>query len=157
MKVQWLILFLYVTMAPSPADPTAQPETSVSDAQVRARLALAEVVVSGVVSAAAQVAPPRPPFISQHDPDWWRATIDVASVEKGRVASKTVTALFANSTDVAWFRSPKLHIGDHRVLLLQRADPFGKPLQELAVVDPLDVLPLTGLDRVRTLLKAEGR
>jgi hypothetical protein len=152
----WFILLLCVTMA-GPTDPAAQSGTSASDAQVRVRLAQAEVVVAGVVSSTAQVARPGPPFLSQHDPDWWRATIDVETVEKGQVASKTVTALFANSTDVAWFRSPKLQVGDHRVLILQKTDPFGKPLQELAVVDPLDVQPLADVERIRTLLKTGDR
>jgi hypothetical protein len=138
-------------MAPSPADQGLQPG-HFADAEVRSRLAQAELVVSGVVSSAAQVAAPRPPFLSHHDPDWWRATVDVETVEKGHITTKTITALFANSTDVAWFRSPKLKVGDRRVLLLQRMDPFGKAAPDLAVVDPLDVRPIAELDRVRSLL-----
>jgi hypothetical protein len=141
------------TMASGPADQPPQSGTSPSDAELRSRLAQAEVVVSGVVSATAQVSAPRPP-LSEHDPDWWRATVNVESVEKGQVATKTIAALFAASTDVAWYRSPKLKTGDHGVLVLHRKDSSGRPLPDLAVVDPLDVRPIAELDRVRSLLKA---
>ena len=137
-------------MMPGPID-QAQPPSATSEA-LGPRLALADTVVSGVVSATTQAAPPSPPFVSEHGPDWWRATVDVETVAKGQVSSKIITVLFAHSTDVAWFRSPKLKIGDRRVLLLPRTDPFGKPLAELAVVDPLDVQPIAALDRVRALL-----
>ncbi len=123
-----------------------------SDADVRARLAQADVVASGVVSATSRVAAARPP-LSHHGPDWWRATVNVETVEKGDVAAKTMTVLFANSMDLAWSRSPKLKSGDRCVLLLQSRDHFGRPVPERAVVDPLDVQPIGELEHVRSLLK----
>jgi len=43
---------------------------------------------------------------SEHDPDWWRATIDVYHVERGQI-KRQVRVLFANSSDVRWRHTPK--------------------------------------------------
>jgi hypothetical protein len=138
-------------MTPSPADQPPQSGAPVTDANLRSRLAQAEAVVSGTVSSTEQV-PPRPP-LSFHSPEWWQATINVDTVEKGQLPAKTVNVLYSNSTDVKWFQAPKLKPGEHCVLLLQRKDESGQPLPDLAVVDPLDVRPIGELDRVRSLLK----
>jgi hypothetical protein len=53
--------------------------------------------------------------------------------------------LFANSRDIVWYRSPKLHQGQSGVLLLHEAgehDGLGDaPPASYEVVDPLDFHP----------------
>ena len=139
-------------MTPSnPAD--EEQENQSAGSAFSQRLAQAETVISGTVTAIAAGPAKRPPFLSQHDPDWWHATIGVESVEKGNVAGKMATIFFANSSDVAWYKAPKLAKGDHGVWLLQNKDSFGKPTPGPAVIDPLDSRPISELAKARALLK----
>ena len=48
-----------------------------------------------------------PGTASEHDPDWWRATIEVQHVERGSVSKGTVDVLYPNSQDVRWHGVPK--------------------------------------------------
>lgn len=148
-------LALSSTMTPVP--PEEQQDNSsapaASDADLAQRLAEAEIVISGVASASIRFAAQRRGLLSQHDPDWWQATIDIETVEKGTVTAKTATVFFANSTDIAWYRSPKIRKGDRGVWLLQNRDASGKPVPGLAVVHTLDCLPIAELPRIRKLLK----
>jgi len=90
---------------------------------------------------------------SEHDPGWEQATIEVETVEKGKITKKMVTVLFSPSTDVAWVDSPKLKEGDRAVWLLQKLNPdiWGNtvPRLALAVIKPLDRQPITELARIR--------
>jgi hypothetical protein len=126
------------------------------DSELKQRLAQATLVVSGIASEPARFvsAPAGGGRISEHDPDYYSVTITVETVEKGGAASpgQTVQVLFPNSEDIAWYRSPKIKAGDHGVWTLQNRDLFGKSVPGLAVVHPLDFLPIGGLQRVRALL-----
>jgi hypothetical protein len=143
------------TMTPGPPDEEQGNDAvqGAADAELTQRLAQAEIVISGEVSATARFAAQRPGFLSEHDADWWQATIEIETVEKGKVATKTIAVLFANSDDIAWYRSPKIKKGERGVWLLQNRDTLGKPVPGLAVVRPLDRQPITELARIRTLLK----
>src|SRR5215831_4118210 len=109
------------------------------DSDMMQRVAQAVLVVSGTAS--------------EHDPDYHRFTITIETVEKGASPGQTIEALFPNSNDIAWYRSPKVKAGDHGVWLLHNRDLFGNPVPVLAVVHPLDFRPIGELERVRTLLK----
>src|SRR5579862_4467264 len=96
-----------------------------------------------------------PKFLSEHDPGWKIAEIGVQTLLKGTHKAKTIKILFASSIDIRWFKSPKLHEDELKVFLIhERRDQAGKiadtaaklekaiPENMLAVVDPLDVLPV---------------
>ena len=117
------------------------------------RLAQAQLVISGVASEPAAFAPDQPHPISEHDPDWGTATITVDTVEKGAQSGPTQNILFPRSTDIAWYRVPKVKAGDRGVWLLHNRDTRGKSVPALAVVHPLDFQPATELEQVRTLLR----
>lgn len=132
------------------------------DDKLLSRLNQAELVVAGTC---VEVRPfedknSKKP-VSEHDPDWWVCVIEVSSMEKGKGKTekgKTVTevaTLFAHSTDIVWYRSPKFHKGVAGVWLLHRRDHLGKPVPGLVTDHPLDFHPLTRLDHVRALLKRE--
>jgi hypothetical protein len=129
--------------------------SSAPGADLAQHIAQAEVVISGTASSVAPFESQAPGGISMHNPDWWQATIDVDSVIKGNVPGKTATVLFAHSSDVMWYRSPKIAVGDHRVFLLHRTDHTGNPTPGLAVVDALDSLPVTDLPKVQALMKGK--
>jgi len=141
--------------------PDEQQATSAAqvapEADLAQRLTQAEIVVSGVVQSVSRYGAARPNFLSTHDPEWWQATIEVQTVEKGKTTGKTIQVLYPNSSDVTWFQSPKLKPGDHGVWLLQNRDPYGKPVPGLAVVSPHDSRPIGELEHVRSLLKSGAK
>jgi len=61
--------------------------------------------------------------ISEHDPKWRDATVEVDKVHKGEHSASTVTVRFPSSNDVRWYNAPKFHPGQHEVFVLHRASP----------------------------------
>jgi hypothetical protein len=123
------------------------------------RAAQADLVVVGQVLASRPVAPDQLPT-SEHDPDWWIARVSVGEVVKGRARRKELEVLFANSTDISWYRSPKLHEGVSGVFLLHSASdedapgPEAVPANVYRCTDPLDFQPAERLADVRRLTAA---
>jgi hypothetical protein len=87
---------------------------------------------------------------SEHDPHWWRATIEVDHVERGEVSGPTVQVLYANSLDVRWHRSPKPKAGQSGVWILHKTDAALQDLAPFQMVHPEDMQPTQQLDVVRT-------
>jgi hypothetical protein len=109
------------------------PASKLRTRDVQQRLATADLVVVGRVTAVrlppshrssrGGAAPPRSkplPPVSEHDPEWRDAILDVERVAKGSDARKQVIVRFPASHDVRWFRSPKLSAGDEGVFILHR-------------------------------------
>jgi hypothetical protein len=130
-----------------------------ADSELTQRLAQAELVIAGVASApkryvvAAAAAPPTARPVSEHDADWWVATVTVDSVEKGAHSGPTREILFAHSQDIAWYNSPKVKAGDRGVFLLHARDHMCNAVPGRAVIHPLDFQPMEQTGRVRALLK----
>jgi hypothetical protein len=122
---------------------------TLADEALTRRLQSAQLVVVGTVTA---VRPgPRNPE-SEHDPLWSSATIRVTSGVKGR-ASGPVVVNFATNFDYLWALAPKPKIGDMGIFLLQ-PDPEKKyRISGFFLLDPLDQLPISELERVRRLLR----
>ena len=106
-----------------------------------------------------------PTYISEHDPDWHEATIDIDEVVKGKKDIKQVKVLFPNSDDVRWHKIGKYAPGQQGVWLLhpgQQQDTKGIPAKVMAAVPagpdvltalhPSDYLPLHELERVRAMI-----
>jgi hypothetical protein len=136
-----------------------ETEVKVADEKLAGRLATAELIVYGTVTRV-QPAPEekgRGP-ITEHDPDWWEATIAVRSVEKGQFPPE-LKVRFAHSLDEMWIDSPKLRKGMTAVFLL-RQDQQEKGMPALrrsgwTALDPLDVQPPARIAHLRALLKAQ--
>jgi hypothetical protein len=127
------------------------------------RLRDAEIVVAGeaIRTAAYQAPDATHQQGSEHDPDWWECVVRVRDVLKGeirparrgRAAAAEVVALFAHSTDIVWYQSPKFTEGVEGIWLLHRTDFRGNPVPAPATIHPLDFHPLSELDRIRALLE----
>lgn len=98
------------------------------------RAATADAVVSGrvvsvrvpadVVAARASAVPGQPQLprnISEHDPDWRIAEVQVDQVHKGSHEGKTAEVRFPSSNDVMWHYAPKLHTGNEGVFILHKS------------------------------------
>ncbi|WP_344097698.1 hypothetical protein [Microbacterium deminutum] len=120
------------------------------DARTQARIANAELVISGIVRQVSHVpnADGRP--ISEHDPLWQDAVVDVHG-QLGHGAGdapEKVIVRFASSRDIRWYQSPKFSVGDRGVFIL--GVPPAAALTDAAVdlpdgvylvVDPDDFRP----------------
>jgi hypothetical protein len=119
-----------------------------ADEDLRARLDAADLVVRGRVTAV-RPAPPDPARgVSEHDPLWQEAVIQVSSVLKGDRSLRQVVVLFPGSRDIAWVTAPRFRVGQEGVWILTR-DVEAKGFTAL---DPLDFQPGSEAPRVRRLL-----
>ena len=130
------------------------------DTEMTQRMAQAEVIITGVAGAPKPFTPPPSaareivtPWISEHDPDWWSATVTVETVEKGVHTASTAEVVYANSMDVAWHQAPKVKQGDHGTWLLHANDLYGKAVPAPAATHPLDFHPIAAVSRVQSLMK----
>jgi hypothetical protein len=118
------------------------------------------MIVAGEVASSTPVGEQRTP-VSEHDPDWWIAHITAGRVIKGRRSRRRIDALFANSDDIAWYRSPKLHQGVSGIFLLHSRTGdvavSDVPPTVYQVTDPLDFLPAERLPDVQRMLGDDPR
>ena len=141
-----------------------QSKQSISDKELRNRLDLATLCVKGRVVSVKPSAY-RPTHLSEHDPDWQEATIEVESAEKGKLANNRVVVHFPNSNDIRWHKALKFKVGDRGIWNLhQGRDAKQKGVGEkmlaaipndevFTALDSSDFLPEAELNRVRSLMK----
>jgi hypothetical protein len=125
---------------------------------LRERVAKAVLIVTGVVSETAPADYER--LGSEHDPDWWKFVIAVESVEKDIAKTERrrqhpahITAFFAHSEDVAWYRAPKVTKGQEGVFILHEVEFRSRRAPGPALAHPLDVQPPSEREHIVTLLK----
>jgi hypothetical protein len=133
------------------------------DDVLRARLQSALIgVVGTVTNVERSTADPGP--ISEHNPDWHEATIQVDEVIKGNPRTRQTKVLFPQSDDARWHNVAKYTAGQQGIFMLQRGnqqDTRGIAPKLLAAVPaqpdvlttlhPADYQPLSELERVRAL------
>ena len=118
-----------LSAADDPVDRRAQREK-------RGRFDAADLVVSGKVVAVrlpagtaqrsraasldASDQAPRGP-VSEHDPKWREAVIQVDEVHKGSHKKKQVVVRFPASKDVMWYGAPKFHPGQQGFFMLHKS------------------------------------
>ncbi len=125
--------------------PVLEAGQRVADEDLRRHAGEADAVVIGRVTAIEKAGP----FVrSEHDPDWWRATIAVDQTEKGAVEG-SVQVLFPNSRDVMWARTPKLAAGQEGVWILHRTTGDEVALAPFSLLDADDAHPADHVDRLR--------
>jgi hypothetical protein len=107
---------------------------------LRARVAAADLVASGrILSTRATYEEPKSGALTEHDPLWWEAVLEVRKVVKGQVTEKTVTFWFPASLDAMWAFAPKPSAGQEGTWLLHRQPVEGRG-GVYAVADPRDLM-----------------
>lgn len=108
---------------------TREPAVNLEASTIEDRLANADVVVQGRVTSvrlpqesrtAMRMGEARRP-ITEHDPEWREAVVEVAGVEKGALKKKQIVVRFPGSQDVRWYKAPKFQPGQEGMFILQRA------------------------------------
>jgi hypothetical protein len=141
-------------------DAVAAAAQRVADRELASRATQAELVVVGRV---AEVRPAEAPLsavatpavgpVSEHDPDWHEAVIQVQSAEKGEPPGERVTVHFPASMDVMWHRAPKFHPHQRGVFLLHRTSIRELEIEAYTVPEAADVRPLEELGTMRALMR----
>lgn len=127
-------------------DPVADMQEEVAAERVREHAAEADAVILGRVVALAKAADPQP---AEHDPDWWRATLQVFHVERGDVSGDRVEVLYANSLDVMWRSVPKPKASQGGMWLLHATEGDLRRLAPFQLMHPEDLQPTQRLELLR--------
>lgn len=144
-----------------------QPAGQLSDQELRDRMKASDFVVVGRVTDVRKWNAPKakygaPSRITEHDPDWHEAVVEIQSVLKGgKVKGNKVIVRFPQRNDVAWVNSPKFAKNQQGIFCLNRDQATGAPTtkmggQQVTVYTCLghgDALPMSEEARVRALLK----
>lgn len=153
-----------LAVAAGPEDAAAEMR---SDAVLRRMVRSADAVAVGRV-VAVRLAPrirglateDSPGPVTEHDPEWQEAVVEVDSWMSGSRSDRQVVVRFPGSLDVAFYGLPKLRQGQTGTFLLQAEEVEGMPRALLSGVEvgaylPLEVLPRDEAARVRTMLQQQ--
>ena len=120
---------------------------------LRKRVGAADTVVVGEVADTRPFGGKEFPPASEHDPRWWTAVVVVEQAEKGRAKEgERLEIAYASSRDVMWFEAPKPVEGQRAVFLAHRWRLEERNETALAIVEPIDLLPVEELERVRRVM-----
>jgi len=155
------------TVPAPPVEMKAHGQDPITDQELLDRMKASDFVVVGRVTDIHKWNVPKPKSgapsrVTEHDPDWHEAVVEVQSVLKGgKVKGSKVIVRFPNRNDVAWFSSPKFAKNQRGIFCLNRDQSTGVPStkmggQQVNVYTCLghgDALPISDEARVRALLK----
>lgn len=124
--------------------PFADLQAEIDAENLREHASNAAAVVVGRVKKLEKAGPVG---LSEHDPDLWKATIEVTHSAKGRIGAGTeIEVLYANSLDVQWHQVPKPKAGQEALFLLHTPDRANRSLGKYQLLDPEDLRPAQQLD-----------
>ena len=132
----------------------AQERINIRNDNLRDELKKAILVVKGIVVEADIKDEKYPPFESEHDPVFRKASIEIKEVLKGTIDEKRVDFYYASSDDVMWSNSPKPMKDQEGIFLLQidQAPAIFK-MRDYTVLDNRDIQPAENLTNIQSLLK----
>jgi hypothetical protein len=142
-------------------------QDQLSDQELKERMNASDFIVIGRVTDVRRWIAPKtksgsPLRVTEHDPDWHEAVVEVQSVLKGgQVKGNKVVVRFPNQNDVAWVRSPRFAKNQKGIFCLNRDKATAESITKLGGKDVYvytclghgDALPLSEEARVRALLK----
>jgi len=128
------------------------------DQKLVQRLRRANLVVVGKAVAVRPAKQPERSGISEHDPHWHEAIIELRSVERGKYQDKQLTILFPASNDELWSEAPKFKDGQEGLWILQKDQKEKGPPRlrrpGYTALDALDFQPPDRIEQVRRLAKS---
>jgi hypothetical protein len=127
------------------------------DRRLQNRIDSAILIVVGKVISAKEAESSGPMRLTEHDPQWWKALIEIESVEKGTYKEKTLLIAFPNSMDVVWYKAPKFKVEQEGIWILRKDDIKEVEEAMYTALEPLDFHPKNNLDRIRQLISMSER
>lgn len=116
--------------------------------------------------------------VSEHDPKWREAVVEVDDVHKGAHKKKQVVVRFPASTDVMWYGAPKFHPGQQGYFMLHKsevekpqprktrkrgkapvvsaAEPEDVTTKAYTALDQIDFQPYHEPGGIKTIIEAEA-
>ena len=119
--------------------------------------------------------------VSEHDPKWREAVVEVDEVHKGTHRKKQVVVRFPASKDVMWYGAPKFHPGQQGFFMLRKpkteepkakrsrkragprglaesavAEPEVESSEAYVALDPTDFQPYSEPGGVKTIIESES-
>ena len=148
--------------ATQPKQPETQKHFNDADLVVSGKVVEVRLPKSGPATKKGGTTAPATTHVSEHDPKWREAVIEVADVHKGSSAKRRLIVRFPASTDVAWRRAPKFTAGQEGYFMLhesthaaQRAT--GKATDAtFTVSDPHDYHPYTEASAIESIIDSES-
>lgn len=161
---------------PATAAATSKAE---ADPSLHKQVANADMIVTGKVTSVRTLKPAASRStrgsaaesfspISEHDPIWQEAVIEVADVEKGTGTPKEIVVRFPASTDVQWHQAPKFQPGQEGVFLLSSEtveSTEGKRTRgakqivdedaRYSALDPASFQPMQKAEAIRSLIRSQ--
>ena len=146
---------------------SGQSQDQMNDQELLDRMKASDFVVVGRVTDVRPWNVPKrksgaPSRVSEHDPDWHEAVVEIQSVLKGgKVKGNKVIVRFPSRNDVAWVSSPKFTKNQRAIFCLNRDQSTGAPTTTMGgtqvnaytCLGHGDALPISEEARVRSLLK----
>jgi hypothetical protein len=106
--------------------------------------------------------------VSEHDPKWRDAVVEVDDVHKGKHKKKKIIVRFPASTDVMWHNAPKFHPGQEGHFLLRKAKvkkpakpgkarkgAAAETVDTYVALDPLDFQPASDPGGIKKIIESE--
>lgn len=129
----------------------AAARARLSEHDLVARIVSSELVVAGRITEIRETGENRR-ILSEHEPMWQDATIQISQVIKGSYAEKTAVLRFPSSRDTAWASAPKFQVGQMGVWILHRYE-WRPPARAYVALDPLDYQPIEQRETIERLAR----
>lgn len=119
--------------------------------KLRERLERATLVVAGKV-VETRPAAEKAPGVTEHDPQWREAVIEIDTVLKGKPEESRVVVVYPTSFDVMWAEAPRPAVGWDAIWLLYRDQISGVDVSGYTALKPWNLQSRDSLPTVRRLL-----
>lgn len=123
--------------------------SSPSARELSERISSADMVIAGKVAAVREGQPGR---LSEHDPQWREATVEVTEFVKGASTQKTVVVRFPGSQDVAFYNAPRFAVNQEGVWILRKWENT----DSYTAIAPSDFQTKEQLNRIKALFTSPG-
>lgn len=127
-----------------------------ADQQLKDRINRANIVVVAKVVKTNELQLDKRLPISEHNPHWWEAVLQISSIKTGEFQGQELRILFPSSNDEVWMKSPKPKLQEEGIWILQKdqQEKGGSKFQVpgYTALDALDFQPMDQLDRVQRLI-----
>jgi len=131
----------------------AEERFNIENDSLSAELKRASVVVLGTIVETDIKDEKVPPFGSEHDPEFRKASIEIKEVLKGDISENLIDVYYASSVDVMWSESPKPMKDQEGIFLLHLDQaPAIFKMQGYTMLDIRDIQPPENLANIQSLL-----